>query len=62
MKDQKKPSLPPDVVYVDQRRVSCNGDGGALGHPLVWYALDDGEAECGYCGRKFIYEPKKAKR
>lgn len=62
MKDQKKPSLSPDVVYVDQRRVSCNGDGGALGHPLVWYALDDGEAECGYCDRKFIYEPKKAKR
>lgn len=51
---------PPEVFYVATRRVSCSGDGGALGHPLVWYALEDGEAECGYCDRKFIYDPAKA--
>ncbi len=47
----------PEVVYVDTHRVSCNGGGGALGHPIVYYSLDDGEAECGYCDRKFIYRP-----
>lgn len=47
----------PEVIYTDKRRVSCNGGGGALGHPVVWYSLDDGEAECGYCDRKFIFKP-----
>ncbi|MEM8772169.1 MAG: zinc-finger domain-containing protein [Pseudomonadota bacterium] len=45
----------PEVIYTNQRRISCDGGGGALGHPLVWYSLEDGEAECGYCDRKFIY-------
>jgi len=50
----------PEVVYTDKRRVACDGGkgegGGALGHPIVWYSLEDGEAECGYCDRKFIYK------
>ena len=62
MKDQSRPASEADIVYVDKRRVACTGDGGALGHPKVWYSLDDGEAECGYCDRKFIYNPEKAKR
>ncbi|HOP20167.1 MAG TPA: zinc-finger domain-containing protein [Parvularculaceae bacterium] len=51
---------PPEVIYVKERRVACNGGGGALGHPKVWYSLEDGEAECGYCDRKFVYNPEKA--
>lgn len=51
---------PPEVIYVNERRIACNGGGGALGHPRVWYSLEDGEAECGYCDRKFIYDPAKA--
>ena len=43
-----------DVIFTDKHRVSCDGGGGALGHPLVWYSLDEGEAICGYCGRKFV--------
>ena len=54
----------PEVIYTDKRRVSCDGgkgeSGGALGHPLVWYSLEDGEAECGYCDRKFIYKANGA--
>ncbi len=50
---------PPEVVFTAKRRVACDG-GGALGHPLVWYSLDDGEATCGYCDRKFVYDPGKA--
>jgi uncharacterized Zn-finger protein len=49
----------PEVIYTDKRRVSCDGGGGALGHPVVWYSLEDGEAECGYCDRKFIYKGDK---
>lgn len=52
---------PPEVIYVKARRVACNGGGGALGHPIVWYPLEDGVAECGYCDRKFVYDPERAK-
>lgn len=62
MSDVSRKAPPPEIIYVDVRRVACQGDGGALGHPQVWYALDDGVAECGYCDRKFIYDPEKAKR
>lgn len=62
MKDQNRKAPEPEIIYVDKRRVACNGDGGALGHPIVWYSLDDGEADCGYCDRHFIFDPEKAKR
>jgi len=61
MTDHSTPSsLDPEVIYVKQERISCNGGGGALGHPLVYYSLKNGEAECGYCDRKFIFDPEKA--
>ncbi|MGF1447644.1 MAG: zinc-finger domain-containing protein [Pikeienuella sp.] len=45
----------PEIILVDERRVSCNGGGGALGHPLVWYTIgEEGFVVCGYCGRKFV--------
>jgi uncharacterized Zn-finger protein len=52
----------PEIVYVAEKRIACDGGGGALGHPKVWYSLDDGEAECGYCDRRFIYDPAKASK
>lgn len=58
MSEQTPPRTPdPEIIYVKKRRVACDG-GGALGHPIVWYSLEDGEAECGYCDRKFIYRPE----
>ena len=47
---------PPETEIVTTLRVSCDGGGGALGHPLVWYTIDPeiGFVECGYCGKKFI--------
>jgi uncharacterized Zn-finger protein len=59
MADTKAPP-PPEVIYVDKARVACDGGGGALGHPKVWYSLEDGEAECGYCDRKFVLAPDSA--
>lgn len=51
----------PEVIYVDQRKVSCNGGGGALGHPIVWYEMgDDDCVECRYCDRRFILRGGKA--
>ncbi|MEZ5917831.1 MAG: zinc-finger domain-containing protein [Parvularculaceae bacterium] len=58
---EKTAPPPPETIYVAAHRIACDGGGGALGHPRVWYSLDDGEAECGYCDRKFIYDPAKAK-
>jgi len=55
------PTQTPEVKYVDTLRVSCNGGGGALGHPLVWYSLEDGKAQCGYCDTQFIYRAPDAK-
>ncbi len=45
----------PEVIVVDTRRVSCDGGGGPLGHPLVYYDVgEDGVVVCGYCGRRYI--------
>jgi len=49
-----------EITYVDQHRIACDGGGGALGHPKVYYSLDDDVAVCGYCDRKFVYDPEKA--
>lgn len=56
---------PPEVILVDQRRVSCDGAsqirGGAsyraasLGHPRVYLEIDEhGYIDCGYCDRRFV--------
>lgn len=46
----------PEVFQVpaDTDEVSCDGGGGALGHPLVWYSFYGSvQVECGYCDRVF---------
>ena len=47
----------PETISVDAHAdgVSCDGGGGALGHPKVWYAFEDGKTvECMYCDRLFV--------
>jgi len=45
----------PETLVVDTPRVSCDGGGGALGHPIVWYEMgDDDIVECKYCDRRFV--------
>lgn len=49
--------LGDDVVTVgpDVETVSCDGGGGALGHPLTYYNFGAGNVVmCGYCGRRFV--------
>ena len=31
----------PETEEVTERRVSCDGGGGALGHPKVWLTIGD---------------------
>jgi uncharacterized Zn-finger protein len=46
---------PPEVVVVSEHRVSCDGVGGALGHPRVYLEMGGkGFVECGYCDRRFV--------
>lgn len=50
-----------DVVFTAADRVRCDGTGGALGHPRVFYTIGEkGFAECGYCDRVFVYDPDRA--
>lgn len=45
---------PPEIVVVATRKVACDGVGGALGHPKVWYDMSEQDyVECKYCDRVF---------
>ncbi len=47
----------PETVIVenDADEVRCDGGGGALGHPTVWYSFDGTDkVECSYCDRLFV--------
>ncbi|KAI8899881.1 zinc-finger domain-containing protein [Globomyces pollinis-pini] len=46
------------VTMVEGRKISCDGGGGALGHPKVYINLDNsGPMSCGYCGLRFQQKP-----
>ncbi len=51
----------PEVIVVETNQVSCDGGGGALGHPRVYYTIGaEGFVECGYCDRRFVLAGSKA--
>ena len=58
MSDSPSPErYKPEIILVDNHAdgVSCDGGGGALGHPRTWYTFDGKDvAECGYCDRLFV--------
>jgi uncharacterized Zn-finger protein len=54
-------SAPHDQIQVhpDTEQVACDGGGGALGHPLVWYQFERrDQITCAYCGRVFLRQPR----
>lgn len=52
---------PPEVITVDKHRISCDGGGGALGHPKVFLEMGrDTQVECPYCDRKFVLSKQAA--
>jgi uncharacterized Zn-finger protein len=50
------PNLPaPEIITVWSKRISCDGVGGALGHPRVYLEMGEGDfVECPYCDRRFV--------
>ena len=45
----------PETIEVADRRVSCDGGGGVLGHPKVYLNMGgDTFVECPYCDRRFV--------
>lgn len=45
----------PEIVTVHSHRISCDGVGGALGHPRVYLEMGAaGFVECPYCDRRFV--------
>lgn len=52
---------PPETIIVTSKRVRCDGGGGALGHPMVYYEMGDEDfVECGYCDRRFVLDHSAA--
>ena len=55
MRNQDNMAEDMAVIPTSQQRVSCNGGGGALGHPLVWLTLGtDGKVVCPYCSLTYV--------
>ncbi len=55
---------PPELIIVDNDadEISCDGGGGALGHPVVWYSFDSNDfTTCGYCDRFFVKKRSQSK-
>ncbi len=52
---QSQVPAPPEVIETSDHRVSCDGGGGALGHPRVFMELGGKPwVECLYCDRRFV--------
>lgn len=53
----------PETRIVDSYRISCDGGGGALGHPRVWLHIpgEVGYVECPYCDVKIIHRDFEGK-
>ncbi len=57
-------SAPIETVRAASGTVSCDGGGGALGHPRVYLTLAaQGVVDCPYCSRRFVRsaEPQNAR-
>ncbi len=50
---------PEETIIVSEKRVACDGGGGALGHPRVFLEIDStGEVVCPYCSRRYVLDDK----
>ena len=50
-----------DRVIVTSTRISCDGGGGALGHPKIWMDMgQDTQVKCKYCDRVFVLDENAA--
>lgn len=43
-----------EIIIVNKTSVSCDGGGGALGHPKIYLTISkSGEIVCPYCSRTY---------
>ena len=42
------------IVENNETKVSCSGDEKSGKHPLIYLTVNDGRAECYYCGKMFV--------
>jgi len=47
-----------ETIEVSSLEVSCDGGGGALGHPKVYLHIDPslGQITCPYCSRNYVFK------
>ncbi len=51
------PEAMPEIIVTSNRRVSCDGGGGALGHPKVYMDMGQNDfVQCKYCDRRYVLE------
>jgi uncharacterized Zn-finger protein len=47
----------PEKIIVSTKKIACDGDEGALGHPRVYLTMNaEGQVECPYCDRLYILQ------
>ena len=51
----------PETIPVATPTLSCDGGGGALGHPIEYITLNTVDptipTDCKYCGLRFVRDP-----
>lgn len=47
----------PETKTVDKKKIACDGNDAASGHPRVWLTIpaDTGWVECPYCDARYVY-------
>ena len=61
MTETSESTFSEEIEFTTEHRVSCNGGGGNLGHPIVYLEMgEDDEVTCGYCDKRFILKGGKA--
>jgi uncharacterized Zn-finger protein len=47
-----------EIVYVDTREVSCEGESEVVGHPKIYLTIphDKSEIVCPYCSKVFKHQ------
>lgn len=50
-----------DPIFISEESFSCNGGGGALGHPKIYLTFGKrADIDCPYCGRHFHHDPNES--
>ena len=53
----------PETKIVDKKKIACDGNDPASGHPRVWLTIpsETGWVECPYCDCKYVHKDFEGK-